>query len=85
MVGLGNDDCSLQVINFRDYSLETFPSLASPNFLLKPQLISPIFSRTPNAARSPEIIAAFKEPLSWVSPARKTPPVSCVSEGATSY
>jgi hypothetical protein len=27
MVELGNDNRSSQIINFRDYSLETFPSL----------------------------------------------------------
>jgi len=40
---------------------------------------------TPSAALSPEIMAAFSEPLSCVSPARKIFVVKRVSEGNISY
>lgn len=42
-------------------------------------------SMTPNAARSPEIKAAFKEAFNSVSPAKKMPFVKRVSEGSISY
>ena len=40
---------------------------------------------TPNAARSPEIIAAFKDAFSCVSPAKNKRSVKRVSEGIISY
>lgn len=46
---------------------------------------APRFCTIFKAARSPEIIAAFREALSCVSPARKTLLDNLVSEGAISY
>ena len=42
-------------------------------------------SITPKAARSPEIIAAFKDAFNWISPAKNSPFVKRVSEGIISY
>ena len=42
-------------------------------------------SKIPTAARSPEIIAAFKEPFKRISPAKNILVVKRVSEGNRSY